>query len=178
MPSILSHPAVPLAIGLGLGSRVIPPRLVYAGIAAAIVPDLDVYLERFWSAIGHRGITHSLVFALCGGLSAALIARALQTTRRTAFCFIFGATISHPLLDMCTNGGSGIPLFWPLTHERYFMPWTPIEVSPLGVTRFFSERGAEVLASEAIWVWLPAALVAGMLWAARSLRPGGGEDPF
>ena len=178
MPSILTHPAVPLAIGLGLGARVIPPRLIYAGIAASIVPDLDVYLERFTSSIGHRGLTHSLAFALLGGLCAALIARALRTTHRTAFFFIFAATISHPLLDMCTNGGAGVTLFWPLTLERYFLPWTPIEVSPLGVTRFFSERGAEVLASEAVWVWLPAAVVAGILWAARSLRPGGGEDPF
>ena len=178
MPSIISHPAVPLAIGLGLGSGVIPPRLVYAGVAASIVPDLDVYLGHFWSAIGHRGVTHTLAFALIGGACAALIATALRTSRRTAFAFIFAATLSHPLLDMCTNGGSGIPLLWPLTHERYSMPWAPIEVSPLGIARFFSERGVEVLVSEAVWIWLPAVAIAAILWAARRLRPGAGEDPF
>ena len=177
MPSILSHPAVPLAIGLGLGSRVISPRLLLAGVAASIVPDADVYLEHVWSAIGHRGITHSLLFALCGGLCAALISRWLHASRRAAFAFVSLATLSHPLLDMCTNGGSGIPLFWPLTHERFFMPWTPIEVSPLGVARFFSERGAEVLASEAVWVWLPAALLYAAMRCIRSRRPGEGQEP-
>jgi inner membrane protein len=163
MPSILSHPAVPLAIGLGLGSRIISPRLLLAGVAASIVPDVDVYLEHVSSAIGHRGLTHTLLFALCGGLFAALISAWLHASRPAAFAFVSLATLSHPLLDMCTNGGSGIPLFWPLTHERFFMPWTPIEVSPLGVARFFSERGAEVLASEAVWVWAPAVVVAAVL---------------
>jgi inner membrane protein len=167
MPTILSHPAVPLAIGIGLGSRVIPPRLLAAGVLGAIVPDLDVYIHYGFAAISHRGVTHTPAFALLVALSAALFARALRTTHMRAFVFVFIATLSHPVLDMFTNGGSEIPIFWPVSNERYFMPWTPIEVSPIGVTRFLSARGIAVLESELVWVWLPAAGLAALLWLTR-----------
>ena len=170
MPSIITHPAIPLAIGLGLGSGVVSRRLLVAGIAAAVVPDLDVYLERFMSAIGHRGITHTLVFALACGVLAAVFARMLDARPLTAFLFIVVATASHPLLDAFTNGGAGIPFLWPFTHERWFMPVQPIEVSPLGIAPFFSMRGIEVLASELVWVWVPAAVVGASLRAWRRRR--------
>jgi membrane-bound metal-dependent hydrolase YbcI (DUF457 family) len=49
MPTILTHTAVPLALGLGLGPRAIPPRLLVAGVTASMVPDLDVLqLELLW----------------------------------------------------------------------------------------------------------------------------------
>jgi inner membrane protein len=119
------------------------------------------------AAISHRGVTHTPAFALLVALSAALIARALRTTHTRAFVFVFIATLSHPVLDMFTNGGSEIPIFWPVSNERYFMPWTPIEVSPIGVTRFLSLRGLAVLESELVWVWLPAAALAALLWLTR-----------
>jgi inner membrane protein len=177
MPTVISHPAVPLAIAIGLGSGVISRRLLVAGIAASIVPDLDVYIGPWWGAISHRGVTHTVLFALMCGLAAALLARALRATPATAFVFVFAATLSHPLLDMCTNGGSGIPLLWPLPHERWFMPFRPIEVSPLGIAPFFSQRGLEVLLSEMKWVWLPALLVAAGLRTIRARHPRAGGDP-
>ena len=39
MPTVITHAAVPLCIGLGLGSKVIPPRLLFAGIILAMLPD-------------------------------------------------------------------------------------------------------------------------------------------
>ncbi|HIE1661625.1 TPA: metal-dependent hydrolase, partial [Pseudomonas aeruginosa] len=42
----------------------------------------------------------------------------------------------------------------------YFMPFHPIAVSPIGLSRFLSERGLLVLQSEARWVWLPCLLLA------------------
>lgn len=155
MPSVITHPAVPLAFGLGLGARVIPKRLLLAGVVASAVPDIDVYIHPFWSAIAHRGVTHTLAASLLAGICATLIARALHATHAKAFWFVFLSMLSHPLLDMFTNGGAGIPIFWPVSFERYFWPWTPIEVSPLGLTSFFSERGVEVLESELVWVWAP-----------------------
>ena len=167
MPTIISHPAVPLAIGIGLGSRIIPPRLLTAAIVGSIVPDIDVYTHHFFAAISHRGVTHTPACALLVALSAALVARALRTTYMRALVFVFVATLSHPVLDMFTNGGSEIPIFWPVSNERYFMPWTPIEVSPIGLTRFFSARGIEVLESELVWVWLPAVALGALLWFTR-----------
>jgi membrane-bound metal-dependent hydrolase YbcI (DUF457 family) len=117
VPTILSHPAVPLAIGLGLGQRVVPIRLLVAGVVASVVPDLDVVGLRlgidYSNALGHRGISHSLLFALALGSLAALRAAWLKTTRRVAFGFIFASTASHGLLDMMTNGGLGIAIWWP-----------------------------------------------------------------
>mgnify|MGYP003350957871 CR=1 FL=1 len=138
---------------------VIPPRLLLAGVVASIVPDADVAGMRLGihhdHDFGHRGSTHSLFFAACLGGLAAFASNWLRASALMAFAFVAVATASHGLLDMCTNGGSGIALFWPLSAERYFFPWQVIEVSPLGIKRFFSERGWVVLASELLWVWLP-----------------------
>ena len=35
------------------------------------------------------------------------------------------------VLDACTTGGSGIIVFWPLSCERFFLPWQVIAVSPI-----------------------------------------------
>jgi inner membrane protein len=63
------------------------------------------------------------------------------------------------LLDALTNGGRGIAFFSPLTNERYFFPWRPIQVSPIGAG-FFTARGLRVLVSESVWIWLPSAIIA------------------
>jgi inner membrane protein len=62
-----------------------------------------------------------------------------------------------------TTGGLGVAFFSPFSNTRYFFPWRPIAVSPIGA-RFFSPRGFAVLLSEALWVWTPM-LVAGAVGA-------------
>lgn len=42
MPTIVTHAAVPLCLGLGLGSRIISPRLLLAGGAIAL-PTLATF---------------------------------------------------------------------------------------------------------------------------------------
>ena len=54
--------------------------------------------------------------------------------------------------------------------KKAFAPWQPIEVSPLSAARFLSHRGLEVLGSELVWVWLPAAAFAALLLALRGGR--------
>lgn len=54
-----------------------------------------------------------------------------------------------------TNGGLGIALLSPFDNYRYFFPWTPIVVSPIGLRGFFSHWGLEVMISEIIYVWAP-----------------------
>jgi inner membrane protein len=171
MPSIVTHAAVPLALRLGLGGKAISPRLLACGTIASMLPDLDVIGLRlgvsYASDYGHRGFTHSLAVAALVALAGACFYRRMRTGFVCALLFLFAAVASHGLLDTFTNGGRGVALLWPLSSERYFAPWRPIEVSPLGVSGFFSARGAEVLKSELIWVWAPA-LVAGLaLLAAR-----------
>jgi inner membrane protein len=72
--------------------------------------------------------------------------------------YFFILSASHGLLDALTNGGSGIALLSPITNKRYFFPWTPIEVSPLSIKVFISQRGFTVLISEMIWIWAPCIL--------------------
>jgi len=164
MPTIISHAAVPLAIGIGLGRGRIPSRLLLAGVAAAIAPDLDVVAFKLGIAyadtFGHRGASHSLMFALLLAAGASAAAPLLRTSGRTSFFFILAAAVSHPLLDMLTNGGLGVALFWPVSDLRYFAPWQVIEVSPLSLRRVFSAQGLAVMRSELAWVWAPCAVAA------------------
>ena len=176
MPTIFTHPAVPIALGFGLGKIIIPPRLAAAGVAASIIPDLDVIAFRFAVAYssdyGHRGFTHSLAFAVVLGVMAALIAPALRSKRLTSFLFVTISAASHGLLDMLTSGGLGVALLWPYASERMFFPWTwrVIAVSPLSLWQFLGVRGWRVIASELLWVWLPSAVTFVVLAIATSGR--------
>lgn len=178
MPTIFSHPAVPLAIGLALGSRVIPGRLLLAGVVASIVPDLDVAGLHmgipYANELGHRGASHSLAFALVLGLLAAAFAPELRASRPAAFLFITVSAVSHGLLDMFTTGGLGVAMAWPVSDARMFFPVRMIRVSPLTIKTFMSARGIAVMISELLWVWLPAALAGLALYTVRGkvAKPG------
>lgn len=175
MPTIISHPAPVLCLGLALGRNLVSPRLLLAGILFSILPDLDVIGFRFGiayaDALGHRGLTHSLLFVMGAGLLGALAAPLLKSRRLTAFCVLGGAVAAHILLDAMTNGGLGVALFWPFSDTRYFLPWRPIVVSPFSVKQLLSERGVRVFMSEWRWVWLPS--MAGMVLIYLARRLGG-----
>jgi inner membrane protein len=168
MASIFGHIAAAAAIGqAGFPREARPATFFIAGCLAA-APDLDVLAFRFGvsygSQWGHRGWTHSLLFTIVLGLVTALIFNALQPKNASrqplliALWFVLSA-VSHPLLDMLTNGGRGCALWWPLSLDRIFFPWHPIIVSPLGAGAFFSEWGLRVLASELVWIGLPGLLM-------------------
>lgn len=174
MPTIITHTAVPFAIGLGLGARIVSPRLLAVGVLASIAPDLDVAGLRFGIAYsdieGHRGLLHSFAFALLLALMAAMAAGPLQTTRRCAFTFVLTSAASHGLLDMLTTGGLGVAFFWPISDARHFFPWRLIKVSPLSLHRLLTSAGREVLESELRTVWLPAVALFFTLWIGRRVR--------
>jgi inner membrane protein len=75
-------------------------------------------------------------------------------------------TASHGILDALTNGGRGIAFLAPFSNQRFFFPWRPIQVSPIGAG-FFSARGLDVLKSELGWILLPSAIIAAV---ARIMR--------
>jgi inner membrane protein len=164
MPTLLTHPAVPLALGAVAGGDRIGGRLLIAGVIASVLPDADVLGFRlgvpYGSEFGHRGFSHSLFFAVLLAIAVVVAARFFRASRGTAAWFIGLSCASHGLLDMLTNGGKGVALFWPLSAERFFFPARVIEVSPLSAHRFFGPSGMAVLASELRWVWLPAAVIA------------------
>jgi inner membrane protein len=182
VPTVFTHAAVPLALGLGLGREAVPPRLLAAGVLASALPDLDV-LTFSWGVpyaapLGHRGFSHSLLFAVALALVGAAAARALRAPPGRAFAFLLVACASHGALDALTTGGLGVAFLWPWSDRRFFAPapLRVIAVSPLGL-RFFSARGLTVLASELVWIWPAALALSLMLIGVRRLRsprrPGG-----
>ncbi|HEV8317741.1 MAG TPA: metal-dependent hydrolase, partial [Vicinamibacterales bacterium] len=138
MPSIFTHSIAAAALGaLGRPSDRMPARFWVASALAAVVPDADVVafgLDIPYASIyGHRGFSHSLMFAaILAALVVSLMFR--ETTRprnRLALWALFFLVIaSHGILDAMTTGGSGVAFFAPFSAERYFFPWRPILVSP------------------------------------------------
>lgn len=181
MPTIMTHAVVAVAAGGVFNGHALPARFWVVAVAAAILPDADVlgylYLDiPYGHALGHRGFFHSPCFAALFSLVATRVifpeARMLSRRWWAYVLFFFAVGASHGLMDAMTNGGRGIALLSPVSNQRYFLPWTPIEVSPLGVRGFFNSRGLAVMQSEIMWVWLPAAcmLVVGSLM--RRFMPG------
>ena len=178
MSTCFSHPAVPLAIACWFPSLRTPSLLLAASLLSA-APDLDAigYFAGvpYGAWCGHRGCSHSLAFAaLLALLPMAWLARRNGLPRLRVFAFLFAAAASHGLVDMATDGGLGIAVLWPFDATRHFWPVQPLEVPPLGVRAFFSGRGVQGLASEALWLWLPAAIVGAIGLTVRR-RPGDGE---
>jgi len=171
MATPLSHLAVPLALTAALGSDAVPPGLLALALVCAVLPDLDAL--GLWLGIpyehpfGHRGITHSLPFAVALAGAGTLLAP--EADPRIAFGVLLLSAASHGLIDALTNGGLGIALFSPFSHKRFFLPWRVIEVSPLRPSALFSRRGLEVLRSEMRWVWVPCLAVAILGMALRGL---------
>jgi inner membrane protein len=170
MASPFSHAVAALSIGTCFYRPQISKRVWVAGVVCSVIPDLDVIGFRFgihygdfW---GHRGFTHSLVFAvfLAGAVAVGVFRRGASGIGRfPLFAYLFLATVSHGVLDAITNGGLGVAFFSPFDNRRYFLPLRPILVSPIAVTRFFSARGYAILRSELVWIWLPAILFAAMV---------------
>jgi inner membrane protein len=162
VPTALTHPVLPIAIGLGLGRAAVPSRLLVAGAVASVLPDLDVIGFRlgiaYASPLGHRGLSHSLLFAAAIALAGAALHRALRSRPLPTFVFLLVATASHGVLDAFTTGGLGVAFLWPFSAERFFSSARVILVSPFGV-RALSSRGAAILASELRWVWGPSTLL-------------------
>ena len=174
MASGFSHAVAAAAIGTAFYRRGLPARFLVLGAACAIVPDADVIGVAlgvpFRSLLGHRGLTHSLLFAAV--LAAVVVALAFRpapahVSRPRLWLYFFLSTASHGVLDALTNGGPGIAFFAPFDDTRYFLPWRPVLVSPLGVRPFFSEWGLRVIESELIWIWFPCLIFVGLVVIAR-----------
>jgi inner membrane protein len=165
MPTIITHALAGAAIAQVLAPCPLRSEITWIAAACTMLPDIDVlglglgipYGDLF----GHRGFTHSLLFAAVVALCVTSLLRNkahLRDLLRVFVC-IFAATASHGILDALTNGGLGVAFFAPFDRTRYFFPVRPIMVSPIGVNAFLTPRGVSVLASEITWVWPPSIAV-------------------
>lgn len=163
MASAFSHIAIPILVKFVCGAKTISWRLLIFAMFASVAPDLDsiafVYGIPYESQWGHRGFTHSILFALVFAVFSTIFHRVLKANRLAVFTTSFISMLSHGVLDACTTGGLGVAFFWPMNSDRYFLPWQVIEVSPISIKSFFSKKGLTVLSSEFFYVWLPCIVV-------------------
>lgn len=162
MASLFGHAFIAIALGKSFSRNQRTWKLILIAIVCAIIPDADVIgflfgvpYSSFW---GHRGFSHSFLFALLfGALMTAIFYRKQFFSKKGIFLllFFFLSGASHSILDALTNGGYGVAFFSPFNNTRYFFPFTPIKVSPIGILRFFSERGIQVIRSEIVWIGIP-----------------------
>ena len=167
LPTVITHSAVAVASAKVFGPEEVHKRFWLLSIFCAVIPDADVLAFSFGIPyghfFGHRGFFHSPFFGLL--LSVFLVSVFFRTektfSRRWWFYLIYFSLLSasHGILDAFTNGGLGIALLSPFDATRYFFPWRPILVSPIGFTGFLSKWGLMTLKSELSWIWLPLIIV-------------------
>ena len=156
------------------------PRLRLALVLGvlAVIPDLDVIGFQFGvaysDALGHRGFTHSILFAAMLAFVVPFIAfREIQVLTKTWWALValaFLATISNGVLDAFTDAGLGVGFLIPFDDSRYFAPWRPLATSPLSISAFFDGPALRILANELVWVGFPLIGILGTIVVFRKLR--------
>jgi inner membrane protein len=177
MASIITHAIASVSIGkLSLLDKTGVKFWLLAAVCA-MIPDADAvgfwYGVPYESVWGHRGITHSIFFAvLLASLVMLVFYRSEESFSKSwwiHWAVFFLATVSHPVLDAMTTGGLGVAFFAPFNNTRYFFPFRPISVSPIGIINFFSEWGKRVIISEFIWVWIPSFILIAASYGLKKL---------
>ena len=167
MPSVVSHAVVAVAAGVTFAPRNVPHHFWSLALICSMIPDADIIAFSFGipyqHLFGHRGFFHSPFFGLLMGLFIVSVffrdSEIFSSQWFFYLIFFFLLSASHGVLDAFPNGGLGIALLSPFDKTRYFFPWRPIVVSPIGVALFFSKWGLAVIKSELLWVWLPSFLM-------------------
>lgn len=160
MASIFGHGVVGFTITKLIGNKQ-TKWLLLAAILSAILPDFDIITFKLGIAyqhpLGHRGFTHSILFAVLWAL--VLMLTIGRNNKLIWFLVIFLSTISHGIFDAMTSGGEGIGFFIPFNNDRFFFSFREILVSPLGIKKFFSGWGLRVILSEIKFIVIPSLLI-------------------
>lgn len=176
MATIYTHAAVGLGLGKLFTSRPMPWSFWALAAALPVLPDLDAFSACPYGAMcGHRGFTHSLLFGVAIAAVAAPISfRHFQMRFWPLAGILFAITASHAVLDVLTDGGFGIPLFWPVSNQR-FGPCGPIHVSDLGFG-FPNPWTSRSIRTELLYVWAPLALILAIVSSCRWFYDHRGRD--
>ena len=189
MASAFTHALVGVALAAGAPRNTRDKKFIALLCAASVAPDLDVIAFAlgvpYESPIGHRGLSHSIPFAVVVALGVLMVDRWAAQRRSPRSTseqlwragLTFAAIASHGVLDAATDGGLGVGFWIPFDGSRYFLPWRPIPVSPIGIGAFVSSRGLEILAAEMRWIGAPtAALAFALLYLRRRLAAPAGDQ--
>ena len=184
MATAFTHALVGGLLGGAAPERLPRTRLVLVGALLAVLPDLDVVAFRldipYGHPLGHRGASHSLLFAACAGVLGAVAVMGARVRSRDGLMvavLLALATASHGFLDAFTDAGRGVGFWIPLSDARYFFPWRPLATSPVSVQAFFEGPALLILWNEMVWVWLPVLALAALAALARRRRAGSARGP-
>ena len=145
-------------------------RVITLAAICAVAPDLDLIGWPLgispYAPLGHRGLSHSIPFAvLLGGIAAlAFLSDVTRHERVAAAAALILATTTHSVLDALTTYSPTGPAFWaPFSNHRYRFPWMPLT----GAGGFETDFGRE-----ALYVCLPALVLILLIewWRHRHAR--------
>ncbi|OQA34561.1 MAG: Inner membrane protein YbcI [Acidobacteria bacterium ADurb.Bin340] len=163
MPSLLGHTLAGFTVSAAFHRGRPPFRVALAATACALAPDLDWFTG--WAGLSeghdlaHRGISHGLAAVpILAGCFMLLLFRKRLKEPRLWLC-LGAATLSHGLLDAWTFGGTGVAFLAPFIDTRYTAAWQPLFVSPLPLSGHLLEWFLFALATELVWLGLPALLI-------------------
>jgi len=166
MPSIFAHAIAGAALGSAFAPRRASRRVWLAAAICAALPDIDALGRpfgnlRYEAAFGgHRGFTHSVVFAVLLG---ALVAWGLSREARSKqvplglWATFAVATASHGVLDALSTIGRGVAFWAPFSWAHYEFVWQPL--GAIGPGPRGPERLPALVGNELLWVGLPALIV-------------------
>jgi inner membrane protein len=139
----------------------VPRRYWIAAALVATIPDVDILFvllgARYRGMWGHRGITHSLLFAFVAAAAATLWVRARDRSIPAGplYGVLLLAAASHGFLDGLMASGVGVAFFAPFSTGRYTLPWRPIRVTPANENWLLNFGGIRATNSEIVGFWIP-----------------------
>lgn len=178
----IGHLAAAAAVGALQSrlTRVRPSWAILGACALAVAPDLDLVTDHLGAPEGHflahRGMTHSLLFAVALALIVGLALRRRYPAARAGL-FAFLALASHGLLDTLSRVGDGPRLLWPWLDRGLQSPWQPVPGVPTALD-YFSIHAIPTFLVEAV-VFSPLIILAVLLLNGREEVTGrsGTERP-
>jgi inner membrane protein len=176
VPSIFAHAIAGAALGTVFSTPNASRRFWIAGAVCAALPDIDALGRPFGNLAyesvfaGHRGLTHSLLFAaVVGGVVSWALFRgpSWDGVRGRMWAYLFLATASHGFLDALSTIGDGVAFFAPFSFTHYAFTWRPLgDIGPPGGL----SRLPAIIGNELLWVGLPSLIAAAIALLVRRHR--------
>ncbi len=120
----VTHGIVGAGISYALFGRKLGRHAALVGLLAGIAPDVDHFVSSKEDVLlyveVHRGVTHSILFAIIGALITVLpwiLQSRFRPQWKTFWGCAFPGYLSHCLLDASTTYGT--QLLWPFTRIRF-----------------------------------------------------------
>lgn len=143
MATFITHPLFGAGAAYAISQpRQLSRRFVLLSTFCHWIPDIDVlsYLLPMAEthSLGHRGLTHSVLFAFVVAL---VIVRCFyrhyspsQWQYWGLHLWFFLGTLSHGLLDALVDSNLGVAFLWPMHTQRYLFTWRPLLDLPIDIS--------------------------------------------